>query len=164
MKMYCAYGVDKPVERAYLYLRQHDEAAINATTQSEEATREEGVPLQWAIATEISNSTTFMDSGVRKGNGDGTVPLISLGIHCRRGWKTKKLNPGGIAIKTRELKHSPVPMYQDPRGGPWTSDHVDVLGNHGLLDLLLHVASGNGDKIEDQIVSDIDDIAAKIDF
>ncbi len=32
-------------------------------------------------------------------------------------------------------------------GGPWTSDHVDVLGNHGLLDLLLHVASGNGDKV-----------------
>lgn len=24
---------------------------------------------------------------------------------------------------------------------------MDVLGNHGLLDLLLHVASGNGDKV-----------------
>lgn len=28
--------------------------------QTEAATREEGVPLQWTIATEISNSTTFM--------------------------------------------------------------------------------------------------------
>lgn len=55
---------------------------------------------------------------MRKGNGDGTVPLTSLGIHCRRGWKTKRLNPSGIDIKTRELKHSPVPMYQDPRCVP----------------------------------------------
>lgn len=48
--------------RAYLYLKQQDEEAINATTQAEEATREEGVPLQWTIATEISNATTFMVS------------------------------------------------------------------------------------------------------
>ena len=52
---------------------------------------------------------------MRKGNGDGTVPLISLGIHCRKGWKTKKLNPGGVKILTQELRHDPVPMYQDPR-------------------------------------------------
>lgn len=63
-------------------------------------------------------SVAAQDSGVRKGNGDGTVPLTSLGIHCRSGWKTKKLNPSGIDIKTRELKHSPVPMYQDPRCVP----------------------------------------------
>lgn len=52
---------------------------------------------------------------MRKGNGDGTVPLISLGVHCRGGWRTRKLNPGRIAIKTRELVHRPVPLYQDPR-------------------------------------------------
>ena len=56
------------------------------------------------------------DSGVRKGNGDGTVPLISMGVHCRRGWRGRtKLNPSGFKITTRELKHDPVPMYQDPR-------------------------------------------------
>ena len=46
--------------RSYLYLKQKDDATINATTQSEEAAREEGVPLQWGIATEISNTTTFL--------------------------------------------------------------------------------------------------------
>jgi hypothetical protein len=46
--------------RAYLYLKQQDPEAVNATVQTEAATREEGVPLQWTIATEISNSTTFM--------------------------------------------------------------------------------------------------------
>ena len=56
------------------------------------------------------------DSGVRKGNGDGTVPLISLGIHCRKGWRGRtRLNPSGFSVTTRELKHDPVPMYQDPR-------------------------------------------------
>lgn len=52
---------------------------------------------------------------MRKGDGDGTVPLVSLGLMCRKGWKTKKLNPGGIQIVTHELKHDAVPMYLDPR-------------------------------------------------
>lgn len=38
------------------------------------------------------------------------------------------------------------------RGGPWTSDHVDVLGNHGLLDLLLHVATGHGDQVRRRLL------------
>ena len=52
---------------------------------------------------------------MRKGNGDGTVPLISLGLHCRKGWRTKALNPAGFPVVTHELKHDAVPMYQDPR-------------------------------------------------
>ena len=55
------------------------------------------------------------DAGVRKGNGDGTVPLVSLGLHCRKGWRTKALNPAGFSVVTHELKHDAVPMYQDPR-------------------------------------------------
>ena len=50
-----------------------------------------------------------------KGDGDGTVPLVSLGLMCRKGWKSKKLNPAGISIVTHELKHDAVPMYLDPR-------------------------------------------------
>lgn len=55
------------------------------------------------------------ETGVRKGDGDGTVPLVSLGLMCRKGWKDTKLNPGGIEIVTHELKHDAVPMYVDPR-------------------------------------------------
>lgn len=46
--------------RSYLYLKQQDEEKVKETQEADEATREEGVPLQWAIATEISNSTTFL--------------------------------------------------------------------------------------------------------
>ncbi len=33
---------------------------MKATNRDEEASREVGVPLQWSIATEISNGTTFV--------------------------------------------------------------------------------------------------------
>ena len=62
---------------------------------------------------------------MRKGNGDGTVPLVSLGLHCRKGWKTKALNPAGFSIVTHELKHDAVPMYQDPRHARLTDPAPD---------------------------------------
>lgn len=165
LKMFCVYGVDKPVERSYLYIKQMDEEKVTKSNKGDLAEREQGVPLQWAIATKVSNSTTLLDSGVRKGNGDGTVPLISLGVHCRKGWLGKtKLNPSGFSIKTKELQHDPVPIYQDPRGGGRSADHVDVLGNVGLMDLLLRVAAGREDEVEDLIISNIDEIAEQIDF
>ena len=46
--------------RSYIYLHLTDEEEVKATNRDEEASREVGVPLQWSIATEISNSTTFV--------------------------------------------------------------------------------------------------------
>ena len=57
----------------------------------------------------------LQDSGVRFSDGDGTVPLVSLGLMPRKGWKTRRLNPGGIRIVTHELKHVDVPLLQSPR-------------------------------------------------
>jgi len=39
----------------------------------------------------------------------------------------KKYNPGGVKVVTHEILHSP--MAFDPRGGPTTADHVDILGS-----------------------------------
>lgn len=164
LKMFCVYGVNKPVERSYLYLHLKDEEKIKETNAKEEVARGKGVPLQWSLATDINNASTFMENGVRKGDGDGTVPLVSLGLMCRKGWKNTKLNPGGIEIVTHELKHDAVPMYVDPRGGGKSGDHVDILGNYDLLDILLSVASGNYGEVEENIASEIDTIASKIDF
>ena len=41
---------------------------------------------------------------------------------------------------------------------------MDVLGNHGLLDILLSVASGSYHEVQDRIVSEIDSIGARVDF
>lgn len=40
-------------------------------------------------------------SGVKFGEGDGTVPLLSLGAMCARGWKEERYNPGGVKIITQ---------------------------------------------------------------
>ena len=50
------------------------------------------------------------------------------------------------------------------RGGGKSGDHVDVLGNYGLLDILLSVAAGRYDEVEENIVSNIDEIADNIPF
>jgi hypothetical protein len=47
-------------------------------------------------------------AGVRASDGDGTVPLLSLGSLCARHWREPRLNPSGIRVVTREFPHEPV--------------------------------------------------------
>ena len=42
-------------------------------------------------------------NGVKIGEGDGTVSLISLGAMCVEGWKRKTWNPSGIKVVTVEV-------------------------------------------------------------
>ncbi|KAK5013942.1 phospholipid:diacylglycerol acyltransferase [Cryomyces antarcticus] len=87
------------------------------------------------------------------GEGDGTVNLLSSGYMCAKGWKMKRYNPGGVQVKTFEMPHEPDRF--SPRGGPNTGDHVDILGRSSLNDLILRVAGGKGDLIEETIHSNI---------
>jgi hypothetical protein len=48
-------------------------------------------------------------------DGDGTVPLLSLGALCEGGWRRRKLNPGGSRVVVREYPHEPVYTLKDPR-------------------------------------------------
>ena len=58
--------------------------------------------------------------GVHLSDGDGTVPLISLGLMCRKGWAPgSPLNPSGMRVVTREYKHKTVSLLQDPRWVGW---------------------------------------------
>lgn len=52
--------------------------------------------------------------GVVLGEGDGTVPLLSSGYMCAKGWNLKRFNPAGIKIKVREMTHEPDRF--NPRG------------------------------------------------
>lgn len=42
-------------------------------------------------------------NGVKTGEGDGTVSLLSLGAMCVEGWKHKRWNPAGIKVVTVEV-------------------------------------------------------------
>lgn len=58
-------------------------------------------------------------NGVLYGEGDGTVPLLSLGAMCVEGWKRERYNPAGIEVVTHELEHNPTAF--DPRGALFPS-------------------------------------------
>ncbi|KAG6872948.1 hypothetical protein C0995_004832 [Termitomyces sp. Mi166 len=101
-------------------------------------------------------------NGIKIGEGDGTVSLLSLGAMCAEGWKRPRWNPGGIKVVTVELPHRPVPSI--PRGGANTSDHVDILGSTGLNEIILKVATGAGHEITENYVSNIREYAKKIEW
>ncbi|PPQ89734.1 hypothetical protein CVT25_014135 [Psilocybe cyanescens] len=177
MKIYCVYGHGKETERSYWYARgqyEHDEAPPDAASAQcededvvggcEKARPPLDMPLSrisWIDAA-YTNETAWpkVRNGVKMGEGDGTVSLISLGSMCVEGWKRKRWNPAGIKITTVELPHRPVPTI--PRGGANTSDHVDILGSTGLNEILLKVASGVGSEIQDHFVSNIREYSQKM--
>ncbi|KAF2688031.1 LACT-domain-containing protein [Lentithecium fluviatile CBS 122367] len=142
LKIYCFYGIGKPTERAYYYKEDNDPlSSLNVT-----------------IDTGFTNGK--VDHGVILGEGDGTVNLLSTGYMCSRGWKIKRYNPAGVRVTTYEMPHEPDRF--SPRGGPNTGDHVDILGRASLNDLILRVAGGRGELIEETIHSNIKEYAAKV--
>ncbi|KAF2147326.1 uncharacterized protein K452DRAFT_282333 [Aplosporella prunicola CBS 121167] len=142
LKIYCFYGIGKATERAYFYRDDLDPlSAINVTVDT-------------------AYSEGEADHGIVMGEGDGTVNLLSSGYMCSKGWKMKRYNPAGVKVVTYEMPHEPDRF--SPRGGPNTGDHVDILGRSSLNDLILKVAGGKGDTIEEMVVSRIKEYADKV--
>ncbi|EPS29726.1 Phospholipid:diacylglycerol acyltransferase [Penicillium oxalicum] len=143
MKIYCFYGVGKPTERSYFYQEDLDPL----------------VNLNVSIDTTVTINENI-DHGVLMGEGDGTVNLLSTGYMCAKGWRIKRYNPAGAKIKVFEMPHEPDRF--SPRGGPNTGDHVDILGRSSLNDLILRVAGGRGDEIEETYYSKIREYADRV--
>ncbi|KAB5518775.1 Lecithin:cholesterol acyltransferase-domain-containing protein [Coniochaeta sp. 2T2.1] len=143
LRVYCFYGVGKPTERGYFY----------RSPESPLTTR-----LNITIDTALMQGGA--DHGVILGEGDGTVNLLSTGYMCNQGWKMKRYNPAGVKVTVVEMPHEPERF--NPRGGPNTADHVDILGRQKLNELILKVAAGRGDTIEETVVSNIREYAEKV--
>ncbi|KAI2627516.1 LACT-domain-containing protein [Hypoxylon sp. NC1633] len=143
LKVYCFYGVGKPTERAYYYRTPEFPRLTNLNV-----TIDTGL-----IVDEI-------DHGVIMGEGDGTVNLLSTGYMCSKGWHLKRFNPAGVKISVVEMPHEPERF--NPRGGPNTADHVDILGRQTLNELILRVVAGRGYMIEDYVASNIREYADKV--
>jgi phospholipid:diacylglycerol acyltransferase len=58
------------------------------------------------IDAEYTDETLYprIRNGVKLGEGDGTVSLVSLGAMCVEGWTRKRWNPAGIKITTVEVR------------------------------------------------------------
>jgi phospholipid:diacylglycerol acyltransferase len=153
LKIFCFYGIGKPTERGYFYKHSTNpmHPNINLTIDTQYTT---------SSSTNSSDATT-VDHGVIFGEGDGTVNLLSTGYMCAHGWrKIHRYNPAGVSIKTYEMPHEPDRF--SPRGGPNTGDHVDILGRSSLNDLILRIAGGRGDLVEENVVSRIEEISERV--
>lgn len=138
MKYFCFYGVGNPTERAYSY---HD--------------AEPGSKINITIDADAQDPVYF-------GDGDGTVSLLTH-TTCHVWQKEKTIyNPGNVPVKIVEIKHEPDRF--DIRGGAKTAEHVDILGSAELNELLLKVASGQTDDIENRYISHLKDIVAQMDL
>ena len=59
-----------------------------------------------------------------------------------------------------QLPHEPVPTI--PRGGGSSADHVDILGNVKLNEIILKVATGAESEVQDNFVSNIREYAKRV--
>lgn len=172
MKIYCVYGHGKETERSYWYARGGYEDSVEVPDQTgmceeepctSNITANGGyLPRKSWIDFGYTNDTSLpkVVNGVKMGEGDGTVSLLSLGAMCVEGWKRPRWNPARIPVKTVELPHLPISSM--PRGGANTSDHVDILGSTGLNEIIVKVATGVGQEIEENFVSNIREYAKKV--
>ncbi|KAI9707081.1 MAG: hypothetical protein M1836_000041 [Candelina mexicana] len=142
LKIYCFYGINKTTERSYFYREDRDpNTKLNVT-----------------IDTSLMMGS--VDHGVIPGEGDGTVPLLSNGYMCAKGWRIHRYNPSGVKVKIHEMPHEPDRF--SPRGGPNTGDHVDILGRSSLNDLILRISGGHGEEIQESVLSDIREYAERV--
>jgi len=154
MKLYCLYGFGQATERAYHYHANDGECP--------------SIPI--SINTGVNNASIDLNYGVQLGEGDATVPLISLGYMCVKGWKEKRFNPAELPVITREYKHTPPDIFKEAgrreildtvlRGGAATGNHVDILGNYGFIEDIIRISSG--ELLEDRILSKVKEYSDRV--
>ncbi|KAK6141282.1 hypothetical protein DH2020_024977 [Rehmannia glutinosa] len=139
-----------PTERSYVY-------------KVSSSGRCKNIPLQ------IDSSADGSRNGCLKGgvyfvDGDESVPVLSAGFMCAKGWRGKtRFNPSGIATYVREYKHKAPANLLEGRGLQ-SGAHVDIMGNIALIEDVLRVAAGaSGVELGgDRIYSDIMKMSEKI--
>lgn len=143
MEIFSMYGVGVPTERAYVY-----KMASSA---------ECSIPFQINTSAEGGPDNPCLKGGVYLSDGDETVPVLSAGFMCARGWRGKtRFNPAGIKTFVREYSHSPPSNFLEGRGSQ-SGAHVDIMGNFALIEDVIRVAAGaTGEEIGgDQVFSEV---------
>ncbi|KAI8093378.1 Lecithin:cholesterol acyltransferase-domain-containing protein [Halteromyces radiatus] len=191
MKIYCLYGVGLPTERSYHYAYvNHDQSSSSVSnTSCENSGLESQDDVSLCLTSPGSSPYSsngqakdeeggikpprlmYIDNsendGVRFSDGDGTVPLLSLGFMCspsNGAWtKYRDLyNPGHSPVKLKEYMHEESDGIVNVRGGNKAGDHVDILGNWEMTLDLLRIVSNAGENVTEQIYSNIEEISNRI--
>ncbi|KAJ3014577.1 hypothetical protein HKX48_005082 [Thoreauomyces humboldtii] len=158
-RILCLYGTGLAAERKYFYVLGQTQDRRDDNNASPAGSGDE-----LYIDHTRSDPETDTENGVQLSDGDGTVPLISLSYMCTHGWKKERYNPGGVPVVTRETRQTDggKKPFGSVRGGPETADHVDILGNHGLIEDILRMVGGQGDDLEDRIFSKAQEIGDRV--
>uniref|UniRef100_A0A2N9IXW9 Phospholipid:diacylglycerol acyltransferase n=1 Tax=Fagus sylvatica TaxID=28930 RepID=A0A2N9IXW9_FAGSY len=150
MEIFSMYGVGIPTERAYVYkLSPLAECYI---------------PFQIDTSAISEDEDSCLKDGVYTVDGDETVPVLSAGFMCAKGWRGKtRFNPSGIRTYNREYDHSPPSNLLEGRGTQ-SGAHVDIMGNFALIEDVVRVAAGaTGEDLGgDRVYSDIFEWSEKI--
>ncbi|GKV09887.1 hypothetical protein SLEP1_g21322 [Rubroshorea leprosula] len=103
MEIFSLDGVGIPTERAYVYkLSPAAECYI-----------------PFHIDTSADDDNSCLRDGVYAVDGDETVPVLSSGFMCAKGWRGKtRFNPSGIWTYIREYSVQSFPSSQSA-GGMW---------------------------------------------
>ncbi|KAI5193337.1 phospholipid:diacylglycerol acyltransferase [Nematocida minor] len=139
LTIYSLYGVNKPTECGYYFTIEKDIYHIDKNKTSDKESIFKGIVIA---------------------DGDGTVPIISMGYMGGHGWKNKELNPHKVKTVIREYKHMPSNSLLEPRGGAHTAEHVNILGNYSLITDILKIASG--ERLDDEIISNLPELIEEI--
>lgn len=146
MEIYCLYGVGIPTERSYVYKMSPSD-------------RCKSIPFRIdSSADGGTDGSDCLKGGVYFVDGDESVPVLSAGFMCAKGWRGKtRFNPSGSATYIREYRHKPPASLLEGRGLE-SGAHVDIMGNVGLIEDVLRVAAGatgaeiGGDRIHSDIL------------
>lgn len=113
----------RDAQRSYWYTRganEYDEVQPDASdpglvcTNTSDCQTPLILPLNLPLARRSWIDAEYTDSsakprvmnGVKMGEGDGTVNLLSLGAMCVEGWKRRRWNPAGMKVVTIEVRRS----------------------------------------------------------
>lgn len=151
MEMHCLYGVGIPTERSYIYKLATSSGKCKSS-------------IPFRIDGSVDGDDVCLKGGARFADGDESVPVISAGFMCAKGWRGKtRFNPSGMETFVREYKHKPPGSLLETRGTE-SGAHVDIIGNVGLIEDVLRIASGaSGQEIGgDRVYSDVMSMSERI--
>ncbi|XP_071734900.1 putative phospholipid:diacylglycerol acyltransferase 2 [Rutidosis leptorrhynchoides] len=129
MEIYCLYGVGIPTERSYVYKLSPSDKCNT-------------IPFRIDTSADGNGNKRCLKGGVTFVDGDETVPVLSAGFMCAKGWRGKtRFNPSGSRTYMREYRHKPPASLLEGRGSE-SGAHVDIMGNVALIEDVLRVAAG----------------------
>lgn len=144
MKIYCFYGTNLTTETSYVYTKSPRTGPADGDSNTD-----------WKIYTDV-NGENIVNGVAMTTEGDGTVPLLSLSLMCSHLWRDNRWNPSGSKVVTVELENRIDENGKlHFRGGGKSNDHVDIMGNEEMIEMISKIAAGSGEEVQDRFISNI---------